>query len=295
MERFTKVIAGALAVLLIVMQAASAATLVVGGKNFTEQLILAQMTTDLLRARGFHVEKRDGLGSQILRDAQINGQVDLYWEYTGTSLITYNHVMKRMDAAETYATVKRLDAKRGLTWLKPSKADNTYALAVLKNDKKTADLKTLSDLAKAFNEGRHLTIAVNAEFPRRPDGLVGLEKAYGFKVSRYDLRPMDSGLIYPALKQGVVDVGLVFTTDGRINAFHLRLLKDDKHFFPNYALAPVVRTATLKKYPGLRKPLEALAAKLDNATMRALNAAVEVKRKPVDQVAMAFLKREGLL
>jgi osmoprotectant transport system substrate-binding protein len=109
---------------------AQATTIVVGGKDFTEQLLLAEMTTQLLKHEGFDVDKKDGLGSQVLRDAQVNGQVDVYWEYTGTSLVAYNKIAARMNAADTYKKVKELDAKLGLTWLNPSKANNTYALAV---------------------------------------------------------------------------------------------------------------------------------------------------------------------
>src|SRR5690606_33797008 len=122
-----------------------------GGKNFTEQLLLAEMTGQLLEAKGFDVDKRDGMGSQIVRDAQVNGQVDVYWEYTGTSLVTYNKIDERLSADETYAKVKELDAAAGLTWLEPSDANNTYALAVRASDEKTDSLKTLSDLAKAYD------------------------------------------------------------------------------------------------------------------------------------------------
>ena len=194
--------------------------IVVGGKNFTEQLLLTEITAQLLAKKGFEVEKRDGLGSQVLRDAQVNGQVDVYWEYTGTSLVTYNKINERLDAKDTYERVKALDAKRGLTWLKPSAANNTYALAVRQENPKTDAIKTLSDLAAAFNSGKDKpVIAVNAEFPGRPDGLPGLQSTYGFKTSRANLRSMDSGLTYQALKDGQVDVALVFATDGRIKGF----------------------------------------------------------------------------
>jgi osmoprotectant transport system substrate-binding protein len=275
--------------------AASAEEIVVGGKNFTEQLLLTEMTAQLLEANGFEVEKRDGMGSQVVRDAQINGQVDVYWEYTGTSLVTYNKVDKRMDAEQTYETVKELDAKQGLTWLDPSAANNTYALAVGVGDGKTEGLKTLSDLAAAYNSDEDLVMAVNAEFPKRPDGLPGLEKAYDFETTRADLKAMDSGLTYQALKEDQVDVALVFATDGRIAAFDFRVLDDDKKFFPNYAIAPVIRTETLEANPGLAEPLNALSAKIDDATMQALNAAVDVEKKTIGEVATTFLQDNGLI
>lgn len=274
---------------------AAAQEIVVGGKNFTEQLLLAEMTAELLEAKGFEVDKKDGLGSTVLRQAQEEGQVDVYWEYTGTSLVTYNKVEESLGPDETIARVRELDMEKGLTWLECSEANNTYALAVREGDEDTADVQSLSDLAATFNDGDGLDIAVNAEFPRRPDGLPGLEDAYGFEVGRANLRSMESGLTYQALREDQVDVGLVFATDGRIAAFDFRTLEDDKGFFPNYALCPVVRTETLEANPDLREPLEALSAVLNDDTMRALNARVDVEQQTIEEVAESFLKEQGLI
>ena len=293
MKQLTKALVGAVAVIGMAASA-HAATIVVGGKNFTEQYLLAEMTSQLLKAKGFDVEKKDGMGSNVVRQAQVNGQVDVYWEYTGTSLVTYNKISERMNAADTYKKVKELDAKVGLTWLDPSSANDTYALAVQATNPKTDSIKTLSDLAAAYNDGKDLIMAVNAEFPKRPDGLIGLQKAYGFKTTRADLKAMDSGLTYQALKDGKVDIALVFATDGRIKAFDFRVLKDDKEFFPNYAIVPVVRTETLKANPGLAEPLNALSAKLTDAVMQKLNAEVDVDKKSVEDVAASFLKEADL-
>ena len=293
--RYTSTImAGALAGMLMAGNG-QAAEIVVGGKNFTEQFLLAEMTAQLLAAKGFDVTKRDGMGSQVVRDAQVNGQIDVYWEYTGTSLVTYNKVEERMDAEATYNKVKELDAEQGLTWLDPSAANNTYALAVRASDDKTDPIKSLSDLAKAYKDGTSLLMAVNAEFPQRPDGLPGLEAAYGFETGRANTRPMDSGLTYQALQQDQVDIALVFATDGRIQAFDFRVLEDDKGFFPNYALAPVVRTETLEANPAIAEPLNALSAKLDDATMQRLNAEVDVDKREIEAVAGDFLKKNGLI
>ena len=294
MKRLTKILAVSLAAVLL-GASAQAATIVVGGKDFTEQLLLTEMTAQLLKAKGFDVDKRDGMGSTVVRNAQVNGQVDVYWEYTGTSLVTYNKMDSAgLNAEQTYNKVKELDAKVGLTWLNPSAANDTYGLAVQASNPKTDGLKTLSDLAKAYNDKKGLVMAVNAEFPKRPDGLPGLEKAYGFSTTRADLKAMDSGLTYQALKDGQVDIALVFTTDGRIKAFNFRVLKDDKQFFPNYAIVPVVRTATLKANPGLEAPLNALSAKITDEVMQRLNAEVDVDKKSVEDVAAQFLKDSGL-
>jgi len=178
-----------------------AADLVVGGKGFTEQLIMSSMTAQLLEAKGFDVEKRDGMGSTVVRKAQINGQVDLYWEYTGTSLLNYNKVKEPMDAQQTYDTVKELDAKLGLVWLNPSDANNTYALAVRQDDTRTTNVKTLSELATLLNDGTRLTFATDVEFPVRPDGLKPFQKTYGMKFKRSEIKKMDPGLTYNALRE----------------------------------------------------------------------------------------------
>lgn len=273
----------------------AASKIVVGGKDFTEQLLTAELTAQLLTAKGFDVDKRVGLGSAALRQAQESGQIDVYWEYTGTSLITYNKVTEKLDPAATFQRVKELDAKKGLVWLDPSKANDTYALAMRKDDAAAAGLKTLSDLAAKVNGGTAEKLACNAEFYARPDGLAPMEKAYGFKFGRDNIVRMDSGLVYQALRDKQVDLALVFATDGRIPAFDFVVLKDDKQYFPNYALAPVVRSATLAANPTLAAPLNALSAALDDAAMAKLNAAVDVDKKTLESVATEFLKAQKLL
>jgi len=269
--------------------------IVVGGKNFTEQQIIAEITAQYLKAKGLNVDKRVGLGTAALRQAQEAGQIDVYWEYTGTSLITFNKVSEKLDPAATYARVKELDAAKGLVWLNPSKANNTYGLAMRRKDATEKGIASLSDLAAKLNAGAKLKLACNAEFYARPDGLAPLEKAYGFQFGRENVVRMDTGLVYQALRDGQVDVGLVFATDGRIPAFDFVVLKDDKGFFPNYAMTPVVRKAVLDREPKLAGLLNALSAKLDDATMAKLNAAVDVDKKSVEEVATAFLKQQGLI
>ena len=274
---------------------ANADTITVGGKNFTEQQILASMTTQLLKAKGFDVDERAGMGSAALRSAMENGQIDVYWEYTGTSLITYNKITDRMSPEETYNKVKELDAEKGIVWLDPSAANNTYALAMRKADAEKQSIASLSDLAAKVNAGEGLTFASNAEFYARPDGLKPLQKEYGFEFGRANIKRMDTGLVYQALKDKQVDVGLVFATDGRIPAFDFVVLKDDKNYFPAYALTPTVRKEVLDKNPKLAEHLNALSGKLDDATMAKLNAAVDVEKKSVEQVAEEFLKEQGLV
>ncbi|WP_415913656.1 glycine betaine ABC transporter substrate-binding protein [Paraburkholderia sp. J63] len=272
-----------------------AASVVVGGKNFTEQQLMAEMTSQLLQAKGFTVTKKDGMGSAVLRQAQENGQVDIYWEYTGTSLITYNKINERLSPEDTYRKVKELDAAKGLVWLNPSKANNTYAFAMNEDEAKKLGIVTVSDLAKALKAGKTLTFACNSEFYARPDGLRPLEKMYGFEFSQDEVKRMDSGLTYQALKDRQVDIALVFATDGRVPAFHFVLLKDDKGYFPAYALTPVIRKATLDANPTLGPILNSLSAKLDAPTMARLNAEVDVQKKSFSDVAHEFLKQSGLI
>jgi len=283
------------AALLHVAALATAQTIVVGGKNFTEQQIMSQMTAQLLKAKGFNVDVKAGMGSAVVRQAQESGQIDVYWEYTGTSLITYNKIKDRMSAPDTYKKVKELDAAKGLVWLNPSKANNTYGLAMNEADARKLGIASISDLAAKIKGGTKLTFASNAEFYARPDGLKPMEEAYGFEFPRDDVKRMDTGLVYQALKEHQVDVGLVFATDGRIPAFHFVMLKDDRNFFPNYALTPVVRKQVLDANPKLADWLNALSAKLDDATMARLNASVDVDKKTVEDVAHGFLKEQGLI
>ncbi len=273
----------------------AADTIVVGGKNFTEQQLMAEITAQLLEAKGFDVDRRAGMGSAVLRQAQEQGQVDVYWEYTGTSLINYNKIEERMSPQETYDKVKELDAKVGLVWLEPSAANNTYALAMNEKEAEELGIASLSDLAKAINEGKKLTLASNAEWYARADGLKPMQEAYGFEFGRANVKRMDSGLTYQALKEDQVDVALVFATDGRIPAFNFRVLQDDRSYFPAYALTPVVRKDTLDKHPELTDLLNALSAKLDDQTMAKLNASVDVERKTIEDAAKGFLEEQGLI
>jgi osmoprotectant transport system substrate-binding protein len=227
-------IAGALTTLLgpWAALAAAAQTIVIGGKDFTEQLLMAEMTARLLQAEGFGVEVRAGFDTPRLRNAQENGLIDLYWEYTGTSLREFHKINDRLSPAETYARVKQLDAQRNLVWLQPSRVDNTYALAMRRADATTKGIATISDLAASVRGGNLFTFATNAEFYERADGLRPLEQAYGFAFGRDRIVRLDTELIYQVVRDlRLIDVGLVFSTDGRVPAFDLVLLKDDRKSF----------------------------------------------------------------
>ena len=279
----------------VVGNASANTTIVVGGKKFTEQQLVAEMTAQLLRANGYKVDKRADLGSSVLRAAQENGQVDVYWEYTGTSLITYNKVTDKLSAEETYKKISELDAQKGITWLNPSKANNTYALAMRKVDAEKDGVVSISDLAKNIEAGKSYKFASNAEFFSRPDGLRPLQEEYGFEFERKNIVRMDGGLTYQALRDGQVDLALVLSTDGRIPAFGFVVLKDDRGFFPGYSLSPVVRTEVLAANPKVGELLNALSSKLDDETIAGLNSRVDVGRESIEGVSKGFLRESGLL
>jgi len=289
-------IVGILLIAVFTVQTASAASVVVGGKGFTEQLLLAEITAQYLTAKGFTVELKTGMGTSLVRKALENKQVDLYWEYTGTAFLTFHkNKFANQPADEIYKAVKAEDAKIGIVWLNPSAANDTYALAVRQADAEAKGLRTLEDLAAKLNAGEELTFGCNIEFYKRDDGLKPLQKAYGFEFPRSDVKRMDTGLVYKALKDGDVDVGLVFATDGRIPAFNFVVLKDTKNFFPAYAITPTIRKETLDAHPDLADDLNKLSALFDDATMSSLNAQVDVEKKSVSEVAHNFLQSKGLL
>src|SRR5690625_103021 len=256
---------------------------------------MSEITSQAIENEGFDVDDRTGMGSVVLRQAQENGQVDLYWEYTGTSLITYNKIEEPLSPQESYDTVKKLDAEKGIVWLNPSQANNTYALAMRRSDAEDKELRTISDLAAYINAGNTLSFATNAEFAGRPDGLQPMQETYGFEFGRPNVKRMSSGLTYQALKDDQVDVSLVFSTDGRIPAFDFYVLEDDQQFFPSYALTPVILERTLSQYPELEELLNAISAVLDDEVMAQLNAQVDVDKKTAREVAHDFLSEHDLI
>lgn len=270
----------------------------VGGKNFTEQLLLSAMTAQYLRAKGYAVELKNGLGSSLMRSAQIHGELDIVWEYTGTSLLLYNHVKEKLSAPETYTRVRELDAKQGLAWLDQSAIDNTYAIALPRQADPTGQLRTISALAaKIRSEGprkRH-RLAMDAEFAGRQDGLRPMLDLYDMPLRRADIKQMDPGLVYTALRNGQVMAGVVYTTDARVKGFGLKVLQDDLAYFPSYRATPVVRQQVLDAHPELASLLNALAANLDSEAMAAMNAEVDLEQKPIADVANHFLHTHGLL
>jgi len=280
---------------------AYAAPLVFATKGFTEQHILSAMTVQYLRKKGFEVEPRTNIAAVISRNAMVNKQIDMTWEYTGTSLIIYNKINKRMSPEESYETVKRLDAKLGLVWLKPADMNNTYAFAMQRKRAEAENIRTVSDMVARIEHIRktdpdnNWRLGLDLEFSGRSDGMKPLQKAYNMELDRPQIRQMDPGLVYNATRDGFVDAGLVYSTDGRVKGFDLKVLEDDKGFFPSYAVTPVVRKEALEANPGLEEAMNTLSAQLDNDAITTLNAKVDIDHQSPQQVASDFLREKGLL
>ncbi|MBB3212048.1 osmoprotectant transport system substrate-binding protein [Herbaspirillum sp. Sphag1AN] len=278
---------------------AVATPLVIGGKNFTEQLLISTMTAQYLQAQGYEVQLKNGLGSTLMRSALESRQLDIVWEYTGTSLIVYNHVEDKLDAAEAYARVKALDARIGLVWLNESALNNTYAFAMPRKVAKANNVHTLSDLGRLIRQrqaaGPWPGVGVDFEFGSRPDGLLPMQQLYGFKLKRSEIKQMDPGLVYTALRNRQLLAGLTYSSDGRIQGFDLTLLEDDLGYFAPYKATPVVRADVLAQHPQLADQLNALSAVIDTKKMSELNKRVDIDQEPISQVAHDFLQQQGLL
>ncbi|MBH1892025.1 glycine betaine ABC transporter substrate-binding protein [Serratia marcescens] len=287
--------------LLMTGAAAWAAPLTLASKNFTEQRILSAITVQYLRAKGFQVEPKTNLATVITRNAMINKQLDMTWEYTGTSLIIFNHINKRMTPQETYDTVKKLDAKLGLVWLQPADMNNTYAFAMQRQRAEKEQIRTMSQLVAKVEQVRktdpkhNWLLGLDLEFAGRSDGLKPMQALYDMPLDRPQIRQMDPGLVYNAIRDGFVDAGLVYTTDGRVKGFDLQVLEDDKGYFPSYAVTPVVRADVLQNTPGLEAALNTLSKQFNNQVITELNARVDIDYQTPQQVADAFLKQRGLI
>jgi osmoprotectant transport system substrate-binding protein len=274
-------------------------SMTVGSKEFTEQRILGNIMIVLLEANGFETTDKTGLGGTLVaRKALENEQIDVYMEYTGTALLTFlDYEEPITDPRECYETVKKEDLKEnGLVWLPYMSFNNTYCLMMRQDRAKELGIQTLSELAAHIQENPdEIDFALNAEFYARPDGYRPLQKAYDFKFGRKNIKKMNSGLIYKALQDKQVDVGLGFATDGRIRGFNLVVLEDDQNYFPVYNPAPVVHKATAEKYPELSEIFQKLGEKLDTAAMTNLNYQVDIEHKNVREAATEFLKNAGLI
>jgi len=275
-------------------------TIVVGSKDFTENIVFGHITMQALKAAGAKVvDKTNIKGSVNVRTALLSGDVDIYWDYTGTAWITYlNHTDPIQDSRAQYeAVVKEDKEKNNVVWGAMAPANNTYALAVREEKAQEWNLRTLSDLAEFVKtHPADATFCLESEFVGRNDGWPGLTQAYGMNVPASAIKMVDTGVVYTETKKGEsCNFGEVFTTDGRISNLNLRVLEDDKKFFPIYNPAPTVNGEVAAKYPDILKILEPIIVKLDDDTIRKLNEKVDVKGEPVAQVVAEWMKAEGFI
>jgi len=289
------------ATLLLSQTAQAAAPLVMATKSFTEQHILSAMTVMWLQKKGFEVVPKRNIATTIGRNALLNKQIDMTWEYTGTSLIIFNHINKPMSSQQAYETVKKLDAKLGLVWLNPAPMNNTYAFAMTRERAEKEGITTLSQLVAKIEQVRksdpdhNWRLGLDLEFAGRSDGLKPLQKTYNLELDRPQIRQMDPGLVYNAIRDGFVDAGLIYTTDGRVKGFNLKVLEDDKHFFPSYNVTPVVRQDVLASHPGLDTALNQLSAQITDEAITELNKRVDIDHQSPETVARDFLKSKNML
>jgi osmoprotectant transport system substrate-binding protein len=272
----------------------------VGSKEFTEQLVLGQMTLELLRAHGANVTDKTNIqGSTNTRNALTSGRIDLYWDYTGTGWITYlKHAKPIPDPKAQYDAVAKDDlAKNDIVWEPPAPLNNTYAFAIRQSAAQQLGVRTMSDVANLLKtKPSEATFCIESEFSTRDDGWPGLKKAYGMNVPSGNVKQLDTGVIYSETAKGsTCNFGEVFTTDGRIPAKHLLVLQDDKHFFPVYNASLTLRKQIADKYPQIAKIVAPVAQKLTDETMRGLNAKVDVDGYEPKQVAHDWLKQQGFI
>jgi len=268
----------------------------VAAKDFTEQLILGNMLSIILKAAGADVTNMTNTpGSFGVRQALITGDANVAPEYTGTGWINYlGHDDPVKGSEAQWRAVDEADRPNGLTWLPPAPMNNTYAFAIRDSAAERLGVRKLSDLATLPRS--ELTFCVESEFASRNDGFVPMLQTYGLaKADLGEVTTLDTGVIYTATANGDCNFGEVFTTDGRIPALDLRVLEDDKQFFPLYNLTEVVNSDLLAAHPELEEIFGQLNPKLTNDVMMALNARVDSDGEDPALVARSWLIKEGLL
>jgi glycine betaine/choline ABC-type transport system substrate-binding protein len=266
--------------------------LTVGSKNFAEQLILGEIIAQHLEHRlGRKVARKLNLGGTLLaHQALVNGEIDLYPEYTGTALTAVLKLPPASDPKHVFESVRaEYHTRFRIHWLDPLGFNDTFAMVIRGDDSRRLNIRSLSEAARHSPGWR---LGVGYEFQQRPDGLSGLLKTYALPISG-TIRTMDLGLLYQALEQKQVDMVAGNTTDGLLSALDVLVLEDDKKYFPPYQAAIAVREEVLHAYPSVADALAELSGKLSDAQMRALNHAVVGQHRPLAEVAQKFLQDAG--
>ncbi|NUS43898.1 MAG: glycine betaine ABC transporter substrate-binding protein [Mycobacteriaceae bacterium] len=279
------------------------ARLVVTSKSFTEGVLLGKITATYLAAAGAAVTDLTGApGSASSRQAQLNGDADILWEYTGTGWVNYhNETATIADPRELWQRVHDIEKRdHQLEWLPPAKFNDTYAFAASAATAQRLRVTSLSDVASLPVADR--TFCVDDEFFSRADGFIPMLAKYGIPyndsngVPSRNVTRMDAGVVYPATaKSAPCNFGMVYTTDGRVKNLHLTVLTDDKKFFLPYSGAAVVRGAVIDEHPQLRTLLGAVSERLTDQLLQELNGRVDIAGEDPSDVAYDWLRSERLV
>lgn len=269
--------------------------IVIGSKIFTENMLLAEMLALLLEETyGFKVIRKLNMGgTKLVFDALRDGHIDIYPEYTGTGYTMLLKLSGETDPEKTYKIVKENFLKKfGLIWSLPLGFENTYTLAVRKNDSRFQNINRVSQLK---GQAHLFRLGAEHEFLERKDGFDNFSKKYELRFQKDKIWTMSQGLMYSALNNREVDMIMAYSTEGRIKAFNLKKLKDDKNFFPSYSAAYLTRVEVLRDWPELQKAFKNLEGNISEKEITSLNNQVEQLRHEVSLVARTFLIGKNLL
>ena len=267
--------------------------IVIGSKDFSENIVLGEMLAQLVEEHtDLKVERKLNMGGTfVCFEALKKGEISVYAEYTGTGLTAQLKMDVIIDPDESYAVVKdAFDKQFNIKWLEPLGFNNTYAIAVTDEIAKKHNLEKCSDLARVSKD---LVFGAEHEFFNRQDGFDGFIDLYGIKFK--DINKMNVSLKYQAIGEGQMDVTDVFATDGQIRQYDLKILDDDKNFFPPYYAAPIVRKDVLNAHPQLEDVLNMLAGNINDEVMTELNYKIDVEQQQIEKVAKEFLQSKGLI
>ena len=268
-------------------------TITIGSKNFTEQIILGEIMAQLIENHtDLKVKRKFNLGGTfICFNALKQGEIDIYPEYTGTGLTAILKMDVITDKDKSYKVVRdEFEKQYSLIWLKPFGLNNTYTITMRDEQANSLGINKVSDIKKHIDI---LKSGFTSEFMERPDGYNGLIKRYNlnFKIEPFELDP---GLMYKAVKEKEVDIICGFATDGRIPAYNLKVLKDDKNYFPPYYAAPIIRKETIDKYPELKNILNKLNNQITDDKISQMNYEVDQGNSKVKNIAQSFLNKNNL-